>query len=262
MGLVLESMERFEEALPHLQRVVEVKPSNPEAHFSLAVALAGTGRTNEARQHFDTTLKLDPHFANRLFESGKALAAQGQLEAARARFSATLSLNPLHSEAHDQWGLLLAQQGRLDEAADHFRESLRLRPTASAEHHLGLIHTMKHQPLEAIGHYHQALQLQPDWPEALNDLAWLLATQPQPEVRDGAEAVRLAERACELTHRKEARFLGTLDASYAEAGRFQDALVTARQARDLAAAAGQEEIARAARERMEGYEVNKPFRQK
>jgi len=48
---------------------------------------------------------------------------------------------------------------------------------------------------------------------ALNDLAWILATHPKAGVRNGAEAVSLAERACELTNRKEAGFLGALDAA-------------------------------------------------
>jgi len=74
---------------------------------------------------------------------------------------------------------------------------------------------------EAISHYQEAIQLKPDWPEPLNDLAWLFATYPRAELRNGAQAVDLAERACKLTNFKEARFLGTLDASYAEAGRFR-----------------------------------------
>jgi hypothetical protein len=53
-------------------------------------------------------------------------------------------------------------------------------------------------------------------------------------LRDGAEAVRLAERACELTARKEARFLGTLDAAYAESGRFARPLKRRKKALELA----------------------------
>jgi len=262
MGLVLESMEKFEEALPHLRRVVDLKASNPEAHFSLGIALAGTGQTNEARQHFDAALKLDPRFADSLFESGQALAAEGQAAAAVARFNAVLSLDPGRAEAHAQLGLVLAQQGQLEAAIPHFQEAIRLQPTAQAHYHLALACVVKNNPFEAIEHYRLALQLQPDWPEALNDLAWLLATDARAEARNGPEAVRLAERACHLTGRKQARFLGTLDAAYAEAGRFQDALTTARQTRELALAAGQQEIARAAQGRMKDYESNQPYRQK
>ena len=70
--------------------------------------------------------------------------------------------------------------------------------------------------------------------EALNNLAWVLATSPKAELRNGAEAVRLAERACELTHYGEPLFIGTLAAAYAEAGRFPEAVTTAEKAEQLA----------------------------
>ncbi|PYJ02818.1 MAG: hypothetical protein DME25_15020, partial [Verrucomicrobia bacterium] len=107
----------------------------------------------------------------------------------------------------------------------------------------------------------EAIRLKPDWPEPLNDLAWLLATHPRPDVRNGAEAIRLAERACELSAYKEARFLGTLDAAYAEAGRISEAITEAEQARKLALAAGNHEIADAAAARLELYRKGQPYRQ-
>ena len=114
---------------------------------------------------------------------------------------------------------------------------------------------------EAAANYEQAVKLSPDWPIALNDLAWIRATAPQAELRDGAEAVRLAERACELTGGKEARFFGTLDAATAEAGRFAEAITTAEKARDLALAAGDKAIAAAAEQRLTLYRKQQPFRQ-
>ena len=72
----------------------------------------------------------------------------------------------------------------------------------------------------------------------LNNLAWLLATQPSPEVRNGPEAVRLAERACALTSRTNLWFLHTLAAACAESGNFTQAVAAAEEARRLAAAAG------------------------
>ena len=69
---------------------------------------------------------------------------------------------------------------------------------------------------EAVAQYREALRLNPNLAGALNNLAWVLAASPDDELRNGAEAVRLAERACELTHYGEPLFLGTLAAAYAE----------------------------------------------
>ena len=79
---------------------------------------------------------------------------------------------------------------------------------------------------EAIEQYRIILQRNPDQLLALNNLAWLLATDDDSQWRNGTEAVRLAERACDLTHYQTPAFLGTLAAAYAEAGRFDDAVKT------------------------------------
>ena len=114
---------------------------------------------------------------------------------------------------------------------------------------------------EAVAHYNEAIRLKPDWPEPLNDLAWLLATYPRAELRNGVQAVELAERACRLTTFKEARFLGTLDAAYAEAGRFPEAITIAEQAKSTALAAGEKSTAEQADERLKLYRSGLPFHQ-
>jgi eukaryotic-like serine/threonine-protein kinase len=65
---------------------------------------------------------------------------------------------------------------------------------------------------------------------AWNSLAWLLATDPDPEMRDGPSAVGLAERAVALTERKQAHILDTLAAAYAEAGQYTNAVKVQKEA--------------------------------
>jgi tetratricopeptide (TPR) repeat protein len=115
------------------------------------------------------------------------------------------------------------------------------------------------KPKDAAAAFEQALKLNPDWPEALNDLAWLKATCWDSEVRDGAEAVRLAERACKIAGDKVPGFLGTLAAAYAESGRFDDAVKTAERAKDLAAASGQKDIAERNLKLLALYRAGKPY---
>ena len=77
--------------------------------------------------------------------------------------------------------------------------------------------------------------------------------------RDGVRAVQLAERACTLTAYKDAVFLDTLAAAYAEAGRFHQALQSAQKAVELALAKGHAELARDIEKRMQLYKAGKPF---
>ena len=95
----------------------------------------------------------------------------------------------------------------------------------------------------------------------MNNLAWILATDPDATNRNGAEAVQLAERACALTDRQIPVLVGTLAAAYAEAGRFKEAIETAQQARDLAQAAGQPEVAEKNRQLLELYRSGQAYRE-
>ena len=78
--------------------------------------------------------------------------------------------------------------------------------------------------------------------------------------RDGAEAVRLGERACKITQFKEPVMVGTLAVAYAEAGRFDEAVATARKARELALAAGQQGLADENQKLIQFFSARQPYR--
>ena len=177
-----------------------------------------------------------------------------------AHLRLALELKPEWPEARGALALILASLGRLDEAAAQYQQAIQEKPTDPQLHCLFAAALAKQgRCREAADHYRQALALKPGMIEALNNLAWILAANPSDDLRNGAEAVRLAERACELTQRREPILLGTLAAAYAEAGRFDDAVQTAEKARDLATAAGQKEVAAANSRLLELYRAGKPY---
>jgi len=108
--------------------------------------------------------------------------------------------------------------------------------------------------LEAVGQYTAALAQFPDWLPALSELAWLRATHPDSRVRDAREAVSLAERARALANGKDLTSLDVLAAAYAAAGRFDEAVVSARSALDLLGS-GQSEL----NERYALYQQRRPY---
>jgi tetratricopeptide (TPR) repeat protein len=112
---------------------------------------------------------------------------------------------------------------------------------------------------EALSKYEQALKCRPDFPEALNNLAWLLATCPEAGVRDGKRAVVLAERACQLTGFQKTLYVGTLAAAYAEAGRFSEAVAAAERARANALAWGESGLAEKNSELLALYRVGQAY---
>jgi hypothetical protein len=104
------------------------------------------------------------------------------------------------------------------------------------------------------------MRLRPDWPDPPDQLARIRATDPDPAIRNGPEAVTLADRACALTGRRNPVYLDALAAAYAEAGRFLDAARTAREAAALAASQGNTGLAARAEAARQLYEAGRPLR--
>ena len=106
----------------------------------------------------------------------------------------------------------------------------------------------------------EAIQLRPDWPTALKETAWLLATHPDPRIRDPETAISLAERASELPGADDPSMLDALAAAYAAADRFELAVATAERALELAHAQQAAGLAGAIGERLELYRLAQPYR--
>jgi tetratricopeptide (TPR) repeat protein len=191
---------------------------------------------------------------------GTALSWRGDDEEAAIHFAEAVRINPNYAEARSNLGFILAQKGKLDEAIGQYRAALAIRPDLGRTHYLlGNALLAQGKRLEAVAEYKATLAVKPDHPLALNDLAWTLSTNPDPQERNGFEAVRLAENLCRQTVFHEAQYVGTLAAAYAEAGRFDDAVRTAEKAKDLALAAGQKDLAERNAQLLELYRAQKPY---
>ena len=94
---------------------------------------------------------------------------------------------------------------------------------------------------------------------AYNNLAWMLAANSDTQIRNGQEAVKLAERACRLTNDEQPFYLVTLAAAYAEAGDFKNAIIAAEKARDIARKAGLETLEQQNEKRLEYYRARQPY---
>jgi tetratricopeptide (TPR) repeat protein len=233
------------------------------AMFCLATALHSQGKLDEAADYYRRILALNPKlFTPRRF-LGNILVAQGKADEAIAQLVLALKIRPEDADTRTILGVALLGRNRTDEAVAQFCEAARLQTTnALANYHLALIHQERKETRAAIERFRLALKAQPDWPETLNNLAWILAANPDGTLRNGAEAVVLAERACKLTDYKESLLVGTLAAAYAEAGRFPEAVSFAEKARGLALGAGQKGIAQRNQELLELYRAGQAYHER
>ena len=116
----------------------------------------------------------------------------------------------------------------------------------------------KKEYLKAIADYDEAIRLDPKFALAFTNRAWLLATCPDANLRDGKKAVETAIRACELSEWKAPYAISTLAASYAEAGDFDRAVMFQGKVNSLYS---DPEDRRKGEERLKLYREKKPYRQ-
>jgi len=238
---------------------VAKNPAAWNAHNNLGCIRAEQSKMDDAIKHFETSLKFNPRNAQAHVNLGKALAMQNKFIEAESHFQAALDIRPNNAEAHAFYGSALAARGKVPDAVKHLREAVRLRPDVETRLQLAAMLRATGDVREAVEQSRLALATKPDMPEALSNLAWLLATTGEGSLRDGAEAVRLAEQACRLTDYKQARMVGALAAAYAEAGRFSEAVTTVQKAIELARAAGDVQFAGINEQLLRLYQSGRPY---
>jgi tetratricopeptide (TPR) repeat protein len=194
------------------------------------------------------------------YNLGNAFLQQERLDEAMVQYQKALAINPDYAEAHNNLGNVLIQQGRAGEAIAHFQKALAIKPDyADAQNNLGSAFLQQGRLEEAIAHYQKTLAINPDDAEVLNKLAWLLATSPEASLRNGNQAVELAQRANQLTSGENPVVLCTLAAACAEAGRFPEALAIAQRALPLAGAQSNQALADDLRSELQLYQARIPF---
>lgn len=260
LGGALVRKERLPEAEQAYRRAVELCPL-AQTYHSLGSLCAERRDFNQAFEYFRESLRLDGRNPGTHSDLATALVETGRIEEGEAHFRETLHLSPGHPVAAARLAPLLIQSGKASEALTFLEQARQRYPGEPVLYlQMGNALMVLRRPKDAAACYHASLQLNPNQPEALNNLAWLLATASGQEVRDGPQAVALAQRLCALAEPNSATYLDTLGAAYAEAGHFGDAIQAIGKALTLAEAAGQTNALAKFRTRLQLYEAHKPYR--
>jgi len=173
----------------------------------------------------------------------------------------TLKVQPGYTFAHYDLGRIFADKGELDKAIDEFQKTVAMdRYNSGAWAGLGQAFLFKGKAHEATRYYERALEVAPESVDSLRGLAWILATCPDPSLRNGARAIELAAKAVGLSRGQNPNVLRSLAAAYAETGRFNEATVVARQALQLALAQSNAELANRLKLELDLYQTNLPLR--
>ena len=262
LGRLLAQKGLVDEAITHYEKALEINPSDADAHNNLGATLLANGRIDEAIAHYRKALAIQPDYADVSCNLAGALLSKGDLDGAIAYYSGCLALSPNQVEAQYNLATALFRRHRMDEAMAHYQKVLELSPdNADARANLGSVFLAKGRVRDAIAQYRDVLRIAPDNMAAQSNLAWLLATAADPALRNGSEAVLLAERAESESSRSENHpiVLRILAAAYAETGRFIEAKKTAEQALEAAQIQGNSTLSSALRDEISLYDLGLPY---
>ncbi len=291
---LLSKMERYDEAILALDKAHEIQPRSIFPLLQKARVYLLQENYTAALHELDRARNAEPDNLGVLMLRAGVHEESGEREKAMADVDEVLKLQPGYPPAKRMRAVILADEERFDEAIAELRDLRRALPTDETTLlQLAMLHTAAKQFNEAVGVYSELLKLQPehwvalrgrgdallnqgkhaeaiadyeqalkhksDEPGLLNNFAWVLATSPREELRDGERALRLATKACELTDYKEVHILSTLASAYGEMGDFDTALKWIDKALEIAPDEGEQHDH--LHEERKSYVEKKPFRE-
>jgi tetratricopeptide (TPR) repeat protein len=262
LAAILERQGQLDEAISHYNDWLDVHPDDAKVHVHVGDLYIRQSNVRKARDQYRTALAIDPRNAGAHKSLGNCYIHLDQPDEAIEQFQSLVELTPNDAAAHNDLAVLLGRKGRQNEAKEHFEKAAALDPkNADAHYNLGMIYYMRGEGAAAATQWRAAVRLQQNQAAFLRPLAWLLATSPDVAVRDGAEAVKLAERAVQMKP-LDPNQLGTLAAAYAEAGQFPKAVANAERALDLAMKDNNFSLADELTDKLKLYRSGAPFREK
>ena len=217
-------------AMADFQEALQRDPGKWQALHNRGVSYALLGDFDKAMADFNQTIELNPKFANAWFNRGEIHYENGDYSQAVRDYSQTIELNPDDAEAHAARAHARFRQGRHQGAIADFTQSLQLKPSAVTTSDRGDVYAHLGQWQRAAQDYRQAVEIDANFGRAYMGAAWIMATCPDAQFRDAELALQSAKKAVELDGEDDWRYLDTLAAAQASAGKFDEAQATIKKA--------------------------------
>lgn len=235
---------------------VWAQPQAARDAFYKGIIEGKSGAPQKAIDYFGQAIRIDPKFVLAYYNRALTLQQLGEERRAIEDYTQAIRLEPHFADAYSARGIAYENLEQYGPAIRDYSEAIRLAPKVAvnfANRASSYGKSGRHQ--QAISDYEEAIRLEPRDDETLDAFAWLLATAPDPSIRNGKRAVELAREACELTEWKDANHIDTLAAAYARSGDFASAVKWQTKALEDPAF----RKATQARERLALYRAGKPY---
>ena len=258
-GEIYRELHEFDKAIDQFTRLLEVKPDSILPRIHRAEANVQAGRHEQAVADVDAILEKHPDFVPAVRMKAEIYANQQDWDRAIAVLQEFSERAPHVAEVSLQLAIYFLVDKQPQAAIEAYSRALiadsdnflALRGRGDAYLNVGDHHS-------ALSDFERAILVEPDDPELLNNFAWLLATSPEDEVRNGERAIDLAKKASEATEYKKPHILSTLAAAYAESGDFASAREWSQKAVDMNDPVHGEQLM----QELKSYQEEKPWRER
>ena len=249
-AIELMTKNQFGEAIPVWRKALEMDPADGRAHFNLGYSLSQTGDLRDALAEYGKACDLSPDNPVVFAEFALALAQDGQADEAIANYRKSLALDAANPKVQADLGTMLYEKGLIAEGLEHLEKAIALNPdSADAHNKIAAVQVKIGQTAKAIAQLEKAVALAPDSVEYRFSFAYVLGLAER-----FADAIPQLQKAVELSGGQDWKCYDMLGAMYSKTGRQDDAIQAWRRALDLAVAEHNEELVRALRAKLAGYE--------
>lgn len=210
--------------------------------------------------HYSTALQLDPTSAAVARKLGELHFSKQEWQEAILAIEKALALNPDDANGHYRLAQLMVRVGRQDEARTYFEVALAQNPK-NALSHFGFAAFLEsaQEVKDAVLLYRKGLSLQPGNHLAKNNLAWILSTAYDEEIRDPKAGLALARELNKATGDKVVNILDTLGAAEAAAGNYEEAVAISLRTIRKAQADGDQQMLEDLNKRLKIYQSKQPY---
>ncbi|HEX5442719.1 MAG TPA: tetratricopeptide repeat protein [Pirellulales bacterium] len=249
---------KLDQAIADISEAIKLAPADLEHYYNARGNFYLQKKDyDRALADYNQSLRLRPDNAYAWNNAGVTRRAKGDYDKAIENLTRAISIDPAYPNAYESRAHAWADKHDYDRALADYAKAIQLDPKLlDAYFGRAALWETKGEFGKALADLQKCTQIDPDEADAHNGLAWLLATCPDDDTRDGPRAVAEAQKACELSAWEDLNAIDTLAAAYAEAGNFDKAVEYAQRAVEQAPEAKQA----AYQKRLKLYRQKKPFR--
>ncbi len=244
-------------AANQLNRVVEIWPESAGVRTEFASALMQIGQNASALKQLEEVLRLEPDYPPAQVPMAEIFLKQNRMEDAVTHFNKAILLQSNNPQLFFGRGIALSALRKTTSAVEDFTRVVELAPNYfPVFNRRGTNYEKLGEFKLAAEDFRRAIALNGKGAQAYNNLAWLQATCPDPEFRNGEQALANANKAASLFANDNFFVLDTLAAAYAENDQFKKAVEYERKAIEQAPRSATPPLT----ERLKLYQSGKPYR--